>query len=56
MFFDAEEAKSNRMKELIPKQFDYYVEGIGILVIGLPGLAINIVALYILFNRKVIFY
>ena len=55
MFFNAEEAKSNKMKERAPNQFDYYVEGVGILVIGLVGMAINIVALYILFNQKVFF-
>ena len=53
MFF-AEEANLNGMEETVEpaiSEFNYYVEGVGISIIGLVGLAINIIALYILFNR-----
>ena len=58
MFF-AEEANLNGMEETVEpaiSEFNYYVEGVGISIIGLVGLAINIIALYILFNRKVFFF
>ena len=55
MFFNAEEAKLNGMEETV-EPFNYYVEGVGISIIGLVGLVINIIALYILFNRKVFFF
>ena len=58
MFF-AEEANLNGMEETVEpaiSEFNYYVEGVGISIIGLVGLAINIIALYILFNRKVCFF
>ena len=56
MFFYAEEAYLNGMEEMVEpaiSEFNYYVEGIGISIIGLVGMVINIIALYILFNRKV---
>ena len=60
MFFYAEEANLNGMEwitmEPANSEFDYYVEGVGISIIGLVGLVINITALYILFNRKVFFF
>ena len=55
MFF-AEEANLNGMEETVEpaiSEFNYFVEGVGISIIGLVGLVINIIALYILFNRKV---
>ena len=55
MFFNAEEAKLNGMEETV-EPFNYYVEGVGISIIGLVGLVINIIALYILFNRKVFLF
>ena len=59
MFFYAEEAHLNGMEETVEpanSEFNYYVEGVGISIIGLVGLIINIIALYILFNRKVFFF
>ena len=59
MFFNAEEANLNGMEETMEpaiSEFNYYVEGVGISIIGLVGLVINITALYILFNRKVCFF
>ena len=60
MFFYAEEANLKGMEwitmEPANSEFNFYVEGVGISVIGLVGLVINITALYILFNRKVFFF
>ena len=59
MFFNPEEAYFNGMEETVEPfnlEFNYYVEGVGISIIGLVGLVINIIALYILFNRKVFFF
>ena len=59
MFFYAEEVYLNGMEETVEpanSEFNYYVEGVGISIIGLVGLIINIIALYILFNRKVFFF
>ena len=57
MFFNAE--FYNGMEETVESansEFNYYVEGVGISIIGLVGLVINITALYILFNRKVFLF
>ena len=59
MFFYAEKPNLNGMEEMVEpaiSEFNYYVEGVGISIIGLVGLVINIIALYILFNRKVFFF
>jgi hypothetical protein len=59
MFFYAEKPNLNGMEETVEpanSEFDYYVEGVGISIIGLVGLVINIIALYILFHRKVFFF
>ena len=59
MFFYAEEAYLNGMEEMVEpanSEFNYYVEGVGISITGLAGIVINIIALYILFNRKVFFF
>ena len=58
MFFNAE-FWLNGMEETVEPfnlEFNYYVEGVGISIIGFVGLVINIIALYILFNRKVFFF
>ena len=34
--------------------FKFYIEGVGILVVGLVGLVINVFALYILFRKQVL--
>ena len=48
-----DESEENYLETL----FKYYVEGVGILSVGSLGLIINIVALYILFRKKVrLFY
>ena len=56
MFFHAK-AKHGMEETVEPanSELKYYVEGIGISIIGLVGLVTNIIALYILFNRKVFF-
>ena len=36
--------------------FQYYVEGVGISAVGSVGVVINVVALYILFRKKVSFF
>ena len=60
MFFYAEEANLKGMEwitmEPANSEFNFYVEGVGISIIGLVGLVINITALYILFNRKVFLF
>ena len=59
MFFYAEEGYLNGMEDTVEpaiSEFNYFVEGVGISIIGLVGLVINIIALYILFNRKVLFF
>ena len=59
MFFYAEEVYLNAMEETVEpanSEFNYYVEGVGISTIGLVGMVINSIALYILFNRKVFFF
>ena len=42
--------ENENVMELI---FKFYVEGVGILTVGSLGLIINILALYILFRKKV---
>ena len=46
--------KDDGMEETVAA-FSYYVEGVGILAVGLVGVVINIVALYILFRKQVSF-
>ena len=39
-----------------PSKVTFWIEGVGILVIGFVGLIINIVALWILFRKQVLTY
>ena len=48
------ESKYGDMEETIAS-FQYYVEGVGILTIGLIGIVINIFAMYKLCKKKVSF-
>ena len=47
--------KDDGMEETVAA-FQYYVEGVGISAVGSVGVVINVVALYILFRKKVSFF